>query len=111
MFVSQVKRTVVTVDDRRAVFVAGRARKPSDIVAMPHEAFARNMLKARMGWPSRDPAPDSVKAAAKELGATLSAAFKKQLDDAAAKSASVIAAQEAINKAKQPEQAEEQQAA
>jgi hypothetical protein len=85
MFVSQSKRSNVTVDDRRAVFVAGRARKASDIVAQPHEAFARNMLKSRLGWPNRDPAPESVKVAAKELGAALSAAFKKQLDEAAAK--------------------------
>ena len=43
------KRTTVTVDDRRAVFIAAKARKARDIVAMPTEQFIRNMLKDRLG--------------------------------------------------------------
>lgn len=90
MFIAAKKRTNVTIDDRRAVIVAGRSRKPADIAAVPHEQFARNMLKDRMGWPHRDPAPESVKAAAKELAATLSGMFKKQLDNAESQAAAAI---------------------
>ena len=85
MFQTTTKRTNVTVDDRRAVFVAGISRNKNEMIAIPHETFARNMLKDRLGWPHRDPAPDSVKQAAKELAVSLSAAVKQKLDAAEAK--------------------------
>lgn len=61
------KRTAVTVDDRRAVFMAVKARPSRDLVAVPNEQFIRNMLKDRMGWPRREPAPEQVKAVAREM--------------------------------------------
>ena len=66
-----VQRSNVTIDDRRAVFVAARARKPRDIAAVPNEVFIRNMLKDRMGWPRREPAPEALKAAAREIAKSL----------------------------------------
>jgi len=66
-----VQRSNVTVDDRRAVFVAARTRKPRDIAAVPNEVFIRNMLKDRLGWPRREPAPESVKAVTREMVAAL----------------------------------------
>ena len=61
------KRTVVTVDDRRAVLVIASARKPKDVAEVPHEAFIRNALKDRLGWPRREPAPQQLKESAKHL--------------------------------------------
>jgi hypothetical protein len=61
------KRTVVTVDDRRAVLVMASARKPKDVNEVPHEAFIRNALKDRLGWPRREPAPQQLKESAKHL--------------------------------------------
>lgn len=61
------KRTAVTVDDRRVVYMAVKARKPRELVAVPNEQFIRNMLKDRMGWPRNEPAPEQVKAVAKEM--------------------------------------------
>lgn len=60
-------RTNVTVDDRRAVLVLAKNRKDSDILRVPQEAFIRNALKDRMGWPRREPAPEAVKLAAREM--------------------------------------------
>ena len=66
-----VQRSNVTVDDRRAVFVAAKTRKPRDIAAVPNDVFIRNMLKDRMGWPRREPAPESIKAVTREMAAAL----------------------------------------
>ena len=65
------KRTTVTIDDRRAVLVIAAARKPRDVVEVPHEAFIRNALKDRLGWPRREPASQQLKDAAKHLAANL----------------------------------------
>ena len=65
------QRSNVTVDDRRAVFVAAKGRKPRDIAAVPNDVFIRNMLKDRMGWPRREPAPEALKAAAREIAKSL----------------------------------------
>ncbi len=65
------QRSNVTVDDRRAVFVAAKGRKPRDVVAVPNEAFIRHLLKDRMGWGHREPAPEALKAAAREIAASL----------------------------------------
>jgi hypothetical protein len=73
MLNTATQRSTVTVDDRRAVFMAVRSRKARDILAMPNEVFIRNMLKDRMGWPRREPAPESVKAVTREMVAS----FKK----------------------------------
>jgi hypothetical protein len=68
---AQVQRTVVDVDTRRAVVVLANSRKPRDVAEVNHETFVRNQLKDRMGWPRRDPAPESIKKAAKEIAAIL----------------------------------------
>jgi len=81
---AQTKRTVVDVDSRRAVSVAARARKPREVAEMGHEQYIRNALKDRLGWPRRDPAPESIKAAAKEMAVFLN---KRDADIAAAKAA------------------------
>ena len=65
------QRSNVTVDDRRAVFVAAKGRKPRDMVAVPNEAVIRHLLKDRMGWGHREPAPEALKAAAREIAASL----------------------------------------
>jgi len=85
------QRITVTVDDRRAVFMAARARKPRDIMAVPNEVFIRNMFKDRMGWPHRDPAPESIKAVTREMVASFKVAA-----NAAAKVASEKAAAQKV---------------
>lgn len=79
------KRTNVTVDDRRAVIAIAAGRKPKDVGAVPHEAFIRNLLKDRLGWPRREPAPQSVLDAAKQMAAHL-----KQRDLEASKKAMAL---------------------
>ena len=65
------QRSNVTIDDRRAAFVAAKGRKLRDQVNVPNEAFIRHLLKDRMGWGHRDPAPEALKAAAREIAASL----------------------------------------
>jgi hypothetical protein len=90
------KRNTVDVDTRRAVIVIARNRKPKEVAEVNHETFIRNLLKDKMGWPRREPAPETIKAAARELAMFLkhrdmevAAAKAKQLDDQAAKDAAV----------------------
>ena len=71
-----VQRSNVTIDDRRAAFVAAKGRRPRDVAAVPNEQFIRNMLKDRMGWPHRDPAPEALKAASREIATALSLAAR-----------------------------------
>jgi len=66
-----VKREKVTVDDRRAVIVLARGRKPADIAKVSQEAFIRQQLKARLGIAKEQPASDSIKEAAKQMAAAL----------------------------------------
>ena len=47
---------------------------------MNHETFIRNALKDKLGWPRRDPAPESIKVAAKEMAAFLVARDKAAAD-------------------------------
>jgi murein L,D-transpeptidase YcbB/YkuD len=68
---AQVKRSNVTVDDRRAVLVIAQARKPKEVAEVSHENFIRNALKDRLGWPRREQAPDAVKDAAKHMAGAL----------------------------------------
>jgi hypothetical protein len=88
---AQSKRTVVDVDTRRAVAMVARARKPRDVATVNHETFIRNTLKDRMGWPRREPAPEAIKAVAKEMAAML----VKRDKEVAAKNAAEKAAKEA----------------
>lgn len=92
------KRTVVTVDDRRAVLVMASARKAKDVAEIPHEAFIRNALKDRLGWPRREPAPQQLKESAKHLADGLVkrdrerwAAEKKAADEEATRIAKAAA--------------------
>ena len=71
---ASAQRSTVTVDDRRAVFMATKARPQRDIMSVPNEVFIRNMLKDRMGWPHREPAPESIKAVTREMVASFKAA-------------------------------------
>lgn len=82
-------RATVTVDDRRAVFVAAQARKGRAVAEVPHEVFIRNMLKDRLGWPRREPAPEGLKKAAREMASQLVARDKKIADEQAARDAAV----------------------
>ncbi len=69
------KRTTVDIDTRRVVFMAAKARKPNDIAKVPHEAFVRHELKARMGWAKNEPAPEHIKEVAKAIAAQLNGAM------------------------------------
>lgn len=88
-----VKRAIVDVDTRRAVMSIAMGRKPRDVAEVPHEAFIRNMLKDRLGWPRREPAPDAIKEATRQMASFLIARDEKVADEKAARDA--IVAQEA----------------
>jgi hypothetical protein len=90
------RRTVVDIDTRRAVFMVAGARKPADVVKVPHDAFIRNALKDRLGWPRNEPAPESIKAAAK--------AMAQQFVERDKKLAAAKAAAKAAEAAKQAEE-------
>lgn len=94
MQVAQVKRPNVTIDDRRAVIVMARGRKPQDVAKVPHEAFIRNLLKNKLGWDRKEPASDSIKAAAKHLAESIIREEKEACDKADAKKAAEAAAKE-----------------
>lgn len=81
------RKTVVDVDTRRAVIVVARGRKPAEVAKVPHESFIRNMLKERMGWPRREPAPETIKEAARQMAAALKAEEKARYDALVAKEA------------------------
>lgn len=79
-----IKRNTVCIDTRRAVNMLAMARKPHDVSKEGHEQFIRNSLKDRLGWPRREPAPEMIKAAAREMAARL-VARDKEVAAAAAK--------------------------
>jgi len=81
------KRTTVCIDTRRTVNMLAMSRKPGDVAKESHEQFIRNLLKDKMGWPRREPAPESIKAAAKQMAATLMARDKAVADAKAAQKA------------------------
>jgi hypothetical protein len=89
-----VKRNTVDIDTRRAIISVARGRKPVDVNKVPHEQFIRNALKDKMGWPRNEPAPESIKAAAKQMAATL-VARDKEIAEAKAKLAAEAAAKAA----------------
>jgi hypothetical protein len=72
-----IRRNTVDIDTRRNVVVIARARKPKEVAEVGHEQFIRNALKDKMGWPRREPAPESIKAAAREMAAFLVARDKE----------------------------------
>lgn len=84
---ASTKRTTVCIDTRRTVNMMAMARKPADVAKEGHEQFIRNLLKDKMGWPRREPAPESIKAAAKQMAATLMARDKAVADAKAAQKA------------------------
>lgn len=91
-----IKRNTVDIDTRRNIVVIARARKPKEVAEVSHEQFIRNALKDKMGWPRREPAPESIKAAAREMAAFLvardkevAAAKRKLADEQAAEDAAV----------------------
>ena len=86
------KRENVTVDDRRAVIVQARGRKPADVAVVPNEAFIRNALKDRMGWPRREPAPKVVLDAAKHMALALKTEADAKAAEQAKKQAEIEAA-------------------
>ncbi len=73
------KRTTVDIDTRRTVLMMAKGRKPSDVARVPHEAFIRRELKSRMGYSGTEPAPESIKLAAKQIAAPLEAADRAKL--------------------------------
>ncbi len=81
------QRTNVTIDDRRTVIVLSKARKPGDVAKVPHEAFLRQTLKTRMGFGPKEPAPDSIKQAAKDMAASILRDAKAAAEAQAAKQA------------------------
>jgi hypothetical protein len=90
------RRTTVDIDTRRNIVVIARSRKPKEVAEVSHEQFIRNALKDKMGWPRREPAPESIKAAAREMASFLvardkeiAAAQAKARDEQAAKDAAV----------------------
>ena len=91
------KRHTVDIDTRRTVVVMARVRKPFEVAGEGHEAFITNVLKDKLGWPKRDPAPESIKVAAKEMAAFLVARDKAAADaKAILREAEKLAAQQAI---------------
>jgi hypothetical protein len=90
------KRTTVCIDTRRSVNMLAMGRKPHEVAKEGHEQFIRNALKDKMGWPRREPAPEAIKVAAREMAARLvardkeiAAAKQKARDEQAAKDAAV----------------------
>lgn len=88
------KRNTVCIDTRRSVNMLAMARKPQEVAKEGHEQFIRNALKDKLGWPRREPAPESIKAAAREMAAKL-VARDKAAADARAKAREEQAAKDA----------------
>ena len=96
MLKQAVKRTTVCIDTRRTVNMLAMSRKPGDVAKEGHEQFIRNALKDRLGWPRREPAPEAIKVAARDMAARLTARDKelalakaKARDEQAARDAAV----------------------
>lgn len=66
-----VKRSTVTVEDRRAVLLAAKGRTNNQKLGVTDEQFIRNQLKDRMGWPHREPSPPTILSATREIVAVL----------------------------------------
>jgi hypothetical protein len=67
------RKTIVDTDTRRSVFMLAKGRKKDEVAKVPHEAFIRQALKAKLGWAKNEPAPEHVKTVAKELAAVFNA--------------------------------------
>lgn len=85
MYIPENKRTTVTVDERRKVFVLAKSRNAKDRAKLPDEAFIRQQLKSSMGYGPKDSAPDSIKSVAKEMAQKILAEAKAAADAAKAK--------------------------
>lgn len=83
MTASTAPKSVVCADTRRAVFMIAKSRRKDDVLKEKHEDFIRRELKSRLGWPKRDPAPQSIKDMAKEMAATI-ARLEKETAEAKA---------------------------
>ncbi len=101
-----IKRTTVCIDTRRSVNMLAMARKPQEVAKEGHEQFIRNALKDKLGWPRREPAPESIKAVAREMAARLTqrdkdlaAAKQKARDEQAAREAAANAEQNKLRAA------------
>lgn len=81
----KIRRNTVTVEDRRAVMVLAKSRKPKDIALVKHEDFVRRELKSRLGWPQSEPASDALKTAAREIAQAVARELKAAADAKAAK--------------------------
>ncbi len=92
MSITVAPKTVVCADTRRAVFMIAKGRRKDGVLKEKHEDFIRRELKARMGWPKNDPAPESIKAVAREIAAVLKRMEQEEADAAAAKKAAAPAA-------------------
>ena len=79
------KRVTVNIDDRRTIFMVTKGRSLSDQAKVPNEAFIRRELKARMGWDKDEPAPDTIKQAAKDMAASILSLAKEAAAAAEAK--------------------------
>ena len=66
-----IKRTVVTVDDRRAVVVLAKARKPEERLKLHDEVFIGRALKERMGWDTKTPASEDIRIVARQMAAAI----------------------------------------
>lgn len=86
-------RSTVDIDTRRRVYMAAMARRPQDVVKVGHEAFIRNSLKDSLGWRRDQPAPEQIKAVAREMAALLQARDRKLADARAAREAAVAQGQ------------------
>jgi hypothetical protein len=101
-----IKRTTVCIDTRRSVNMLAMSRKPQEVAKEGHEQFIRNALKDKLGWPRREPAPESIKAVAREMAARLvqrdkdlAAAKQKARDEQAAREVAANAEQNKLRAA------------
>jgi len=95
------RRTVICIDTRRTINVLAASRKPKDVAKEGHEQFIRNALKDKMGWPRREPAPESIKVAAKQMAAVLMQRDKEIAAKLAAEKAEAEATKAALAEFKQ----------
>lgn len=93
MLIQNTKRNNITVDDRRSVIAAARSFKPT--VAMSRQHFIINELKARLNWPAKEKASDSMLEAADSMAAYLSRVEKENRAIMEAKSLAEKVAKEA----------------
>jgi hypothetical protein len=92
------RRTTIDIDTRRSVFMIAQARPKGACIEEKHEDFIRRTLKDKLGWPRREPAPQSIKDAAKAMATQLLARDKAKVDAALAAKAAEVASREEANR-------------